>query len=130
MCFLGFTRSQKGYKCFSPSLNRYFVFAYVIFIESSLYFKSLSSPFVSPFEQIHIIVVFDPLVMSSVPANSPPPPPLQDYSLRQSSHRALDESLLVLDPPSLLTPIIKPDIPISIRKGIHSTHNPSLHYNA
>jgi len=22
---LGFTRSQKGYKCFSPSLNRYFI---------------------------------------------------------------------------------------------------------
>jgi len=33
--FLGFTRSQKGYKCFSPSLNRYFISADVTFTESS-----------------------------------------------------------------------------------------------
>ena len=29
--FLGFTRSQKGYKCFSPSLNRYFISVDVTF---------------------------------------------------------------------------------------------------
>jgi len=46
---LGFTRSQKGYKCFSTSLNRYFVLAYVIFNDSSFYFKSHSSPCVSLF---------------------------------------------------------------------------------
>jgi len=33
---LGFTRSQKGYKCFSPSLNRYFLSADVTFSESSI----------------------------------------------------------------------------------------------
>jgi len=36
--FLGFTRSQKGYKCFSLFLNRYFIFADITFIESSFYF--------------------------------------------------------------------------------------------
>jgi len=40
---LGFTRSKKGHKCFSPSLNRYFISVDVIFIEFSFYFKSLSS---------------------------------------------------------------------------------------
>jgi len=36
--FLGFTKSQKGYKCFSPSLNNYFTSANVTFIESSFLF--------------------------------------------------------------------------------------------
>ena len=35
---LGFTRSQKGYKCFSPSLNCYFISADVTFTESSFLF--------------------------------------------------------------------------------------------
>jgi len=38
--FLGFTRSQRGYKYFSPFLNRYFVSADVTFNEFSFYFKS------------------------------------------------------------------------------------------
>jgi len=45
--FLGFTRSKNRFKCFSLSLNHYFIFAEVTFTESSLYFKSLSSPPVS-----------------------------------------------------------------------------------
>ena len=57
--FLGFTRSQKRYKCFSPSLNRYFISANVIFTESSFYFKSLSSPITSSSSQIHIPIVCD-----------------------------------------------------------------------
>jgi len=38
--FLGFTRYQKGYKCFSPSLNHYFIFADVTFTESSFFILS------------------------------------------------------------------------------------------
>jgi len=45
--FLGFIRSQKGYKCFPLSLNHYFISPNVTFVESSFYFKSLSSPPVS-----------------------------------------------------------------------------------
>ena len=44
--FLGFTRLQKGYKCFSPSVNRYFISVDVIFSESSLYFKCCPCPYV------------------------------------------------------------------------------------
>jgi len=68
--FLGYTRSQKGYKCFSPSLNHYFISADVTFIESSFYFKSLSSPHVSPSTLVHIPIVFDTPVVSSVPKDS------------------------------------------------------------
>nr|KYP53746.1 Retrovirus-related Pol polyprotein from transposon TNT 1-94 [Cajanus cajan] len=41
--FLGYPRSQKGYKCFSPSLHRYLISADVTFLESSFYFPSTSS---------------------------------------------------------------------------------------
>jgi len=39
-------------------------------------------------------------------------------------------TLLVSYPLSLPAPIVEPDIPIAIRKGIRSTRNPSPHYNA
>ena len=111
--FLGFTRSKKGYKCFSLSLNRYFIYANVTFTKSSLYFKSLSSPPVFVSGQVHILVVFDPSVMSSVPEDSPPPPPLQVYNRHQSSHCPHDDSLLMPDRPSLMASIVELDIPIA-----------------
>ena len=54
----------------------------------------------SPFEQVHIPVVFDPPVMPSVLEDFPPPPPFQVYNCHQSSHRPHDDSLLVSDPVS------------------------------
>jgi len=89
MCLLRYTRSQKGYKCFSPSLNHYFISADVTFIEYSFYFKSLSSPPVSPSP-----IAFDTSVVYSVPKDSSNPPPLQVYS-------PSDDSLLVLALPPL-----------------------------
>ena len=60
--FLGFTRSQKEYKCFSPSLNHYFILADVTFNESSLYFKYCPSPSISSSNQVNI-----PLIVPSAP---------------------------------------------------------------
>jgi len=128
--FLGFTRSQKGYKCFSPSLNCYFISADVSFTESSFYFKSLSSPIASSSSQIHIPVVCDSPVMSSVPIESPPSPPLKIYSRRQTFRRPPSDSPLVPDLPSPPALTVEPDLPIAIRKGIRSTRNPSPHYTA
>ena len=84
--FLEFTRSQKGYKCFSPFLNRYFVSADVTFDEFSLYFKSQSSPLTpsnpdnSP-STFNVPIVCDPLIVSSSPSvpaphSASPSPPL------------------------------------------------------
>jgi len=125
--FLGFTRSQKGYKYFSPSLNRYFISADVTFTESSFYLKSLSSLIASSSSQIHIC---DSPVMSSVPIESPPSPPLKVYSRRQTFQCPPSDSPLVLDLPSPLAPTVEPDLPVAIRKGIRSTRNPSPHYTA
>ena len=84
MCFLWFTRSQKRYKCFSVLLNRYFIYADVTFTESSFYFK-FSSSLVSSYNQTHISIVCDSPVMSNVPTELPPSPPLKVYSRHQSS---------------------------------------------
>ena len=59
---------------FPSSLNYYFIYADVPFIEPSFYYKPLSSPSMSPSDHVHIFVVFDSHVLSSVPKDSPPPP--------------------------------------------------------
>jgi len=117
---LGFTRSQKGYKCFSPSLNRYFISANVSFGESSLYFKSCPSFSMFSSNQVNI-----PLVVPSAPNDSPLPPTLQVYSHPQMSHHPSADSILVTTPHPPPTLTVEPDLPIAIRKGIRSTCNPS-----
>jgi hypothetical protein len=42
--FLGYSRTQKGYRYYSPVLRRYFTSADAIFLESTPYFFSVSSP--------------------------------------------------------------------------------------
>jgi len=44
------------------------------------YFKSLSSPPVSLSNQVHIPIVFDTPIVSSIPKDSSHPPPLQVYN--------------------------------------------------
>jgi len=73
--------------------------------------------------------------MSSAPNDSPPPPTLQTYNCRQTSHRPSADSILVptphpplaptVEPSTVEPPTIEPDLPIDIRKGIRST---SPHY--
>jgi len=84
----------------------------------------------SPSSQVHIPVVFDNPVISSIPKDSFHSPPLQVYNHHQTFHCPFDDSLLVsaLSPPP--TPIVEPALPIVIRKDIRSTHNPYPHYTA
>jgi len=37
-------------------------------------------------QEVHILVVFDPPIMSNVLIDSPPPPPIQVYNRCQTSH--------------------------------------------
>ncbi|XP_042988400.1 uncharacterized protein LOC122316031 isoform X3 [Carya illinoinensis] len=41
--FVGYSQTQKGYRCYSPALRRYFTIADVIFFESTPYFSETSS---------------------------------------------------------------------------------------
>ena len=122
--FLGFPRSQKGYKCFSPSLNRHFISADVTFDESSFYFSHLSSSSVPPPPTVDIPIVCDPLDSHS-PQDRPSTPPLQVYSRR---NRLPHDSPPVPPPVSPPAPANESDLPIALRKGIRSTRNPSPHY--
>ena len=91
----------------------------------SLFFLNLS-----PYDQIHILVVFNPLVISSVPKDFPPPPPLQVYHRHHTFHRPLNDYVLVLDSLPLPDLMVEPDLSIALCKGIHSTCNSSPHYTA
>ena len=60
--FLGYHRSQKGYRCFSPTFNCYFIFGDVSFFESVPYFE-----FVSIFSDIEQSIPLEILLLLLVP---------------------------------------------------------------
>jgi len=130
--FLGFIISQKGYKCFSPSLNRYFVSTNVTFNKSSIYFKSSSHSTESPSNIVNIPMICDLLGVPCTPLVSAPPS-LQVYSRRHRPQQPSSDSPQVptnVSPPdpTIESPLPPSDLPIALRKGICSTCNPSPHY--
>ncbi|RVW98628.1 Retrovirus-related Pol polyprotein from transposon TNT 1-94 [Vitis vinifera] len=123
--FLGYSRLQKGYRCYSLETHRYFISADVTFFEDSPFFSTTSEslpvsevlPFpLSPhlmlclldhFRFIIVALVSAPLPFAEAPADSLPIP---------SASPA----------PALPSP---DDLPIAIRKGTRSTRNPHPIYN-
>ena len=75
--FLGYSRLQRGYRCYSPDTNRYFIFADVTFFKDSSFFSSAVRPSAPD-------VLSIPLVLPSLNFPSPPPDvvtrPLQVYT--------------------------------------------------
>ena len=63
--FLGYSRLQRGYCCYSPDTNRYFISADVTFFENSSFFSSAARPSVPD-------VLSIPLVLPSLDFPSPP----------------------------------------------------------
>ncbi|RVW85984.1 Retrovirus-related Pol polyprotein from transposon RE1 [Vitis vinifera] len=99
--FLGYSRLQKGYRCYSLETHRYFISADVTFFEDSPFFSTTSE---------FIIVALVSLLLSlfpEAPADSLPIP---------SASPA----------PALPSPN---DLPIAVRKGTRSTRNPHPIYN-
>ncbi|KAL6323893.1 hypothetical protein AAG906_005890 [Vitis piasezkii] len=119
--FLGYSRLQKGYRCYSLETHRYFISADVTFFEDSPFFSTTS-------ESLPVSEVL-PLPIVS-PSDVVPPRPLQ------VCHRRLVSAPLPLPrhPDSLPIPWLLPlafsdDLPIAIRKGTRSTRNPHPIYN-
>ena len=123
--FLGYSRLQKGYRCYSSETHRYFLSADVTFFEDSPFFSTSESLPVS--EVLSLPIISPPDVV--------PSRPLQVYHRR---HRvAVPPSLATVHADSPPIPSASPapalppstDLPIALRKGNRSTHNPHPIYN-
>ncbi|KAJ9701816.1 hypothetical protein PVL29_006965 [Vitis rotundifolia] len=124
--FLGYSRLQKGYHCYSLETHRYFISANVTFFEDSPFFSTTSESLpVSEVLPLPIVSPFDVV----------PPRPLQVYHHRPRVAAPLPFAEAPAD--SLPIPSASPapalpspdDLPIAIRKGTRSTRNPHLIYN-
>lgn len=156
--FLGYHRSQKSYRCYSPTLRRYLMSADVTFFESVPFFGSTNVPLdplqadiptssdivplqpivsVLPESTIYVPPPTEPptTILGDPPAEPPSPRPLQTYQRRQPPSvvhvpSPIPDTDAIPDSPSSPPPLPDPttDEPIAIRKGLHPTRNPSPHY--
>ena len=125
--FLGYTRLQKGYHCYSPQTHRYFLFADATFFEDS--------PFFSSSESLPVTEVLPLLIISSPIFDDVPSRPLQVYHRRHRfvfslpSAEAPADSLPIYS--AFPTPVLPlaDNLPIALRKGNRSTSNPHPIYN-
>ncbi|RVW46810.1 Retrovirus-related Pol polyprotein from transposon RE2 [Vitis vinifera] len=111
--FLGYSRFQKSYRCYSSETHRYFLSADVTFFEDSLFFSTSKSLLVS--KVLPLLIISPPDVVPSCP--------LQAYHRR---HRVVvPPSLAEVPADSLPIPSASPapalplsaDLPITLRKG-------------
>ena len=113
--FLGYSRLQKGYRCYSLETHRYFLSADVTFFENSPFFSSSES---LPVFEVLPLPIISPPIFDVFPSR-----PLQVY---HCSHRAvvpLPYAEVLVD--SLSIPSTAPiaalphadNLPIAIRKG-------------
>ena len=127
--FLGYSRLQRGYCCYSPDTNRYFISADVTFFEDSSFFSSAARPSV-PY------VLSIPLILPSPDFPSPPTDvvtrPLQVYTHHPRPRPPIgphvDSSLMPQSSPASV-PQPSDDLPIAIWKGTRSTSNLHPVYN-
>ncbi|KAK2353155.1 putative mitochondrial protein [Trifolium repens] len=129
--FLGYSRIQKGYRCFCPQLQRYIVSADVTFFETSPFFSASVPPDENCTSDVRVIpsIIPTPIVTHiDSPAQSPisTHPPLRVYQRR--THRPSEirddidpptPSPAAIDPPAM-SPAL--EHPIALRKGIRSRH--------
>lgn len=134
--FLEYSCHQKGYKCYDPKINKYFISADVTFFETSPYFipstisrslipQVLSVP-ILPLQQVPISE--NPQTALPLQVYTRPARPLNNdnYSTTPSPDTlvAPDDSCLAPSSPSPVMPssdAVTP--PIAIRKGIRTTQN-------
>lgn len=113
--FLGYSRVQKGYRCYCPTLKRYLVSPDVVFFEDTPFTSSPSSLCQGEDDNLFIYEVTSPT--PSLSTDVPPSRPLisQVYSRRPPPQPSdsCPPSML----PSSCDPAPSDDLPIALRKG-------------
>ena len=120
--FLGYSRLQKGYHCYSPQTHQLFLCTDVTFFEDSPFFSSFESFPIT--EVLPLPIIFLP-IFDDVSSR-----PLQIYHHRHRSvvplpsAEAPDDSFPI--PSTSPTPALPltDNLPIALRKGNRSTSNP------
>ena len=120
--FLGYSPLQRGYRCYSPDTNRYFISIDVTFLENSFFFSFEARPSIS--DVLSILLVLPSLDFPSPPTDFMTRP-LQVYTHRPRPPIGprVDSSLMSQSSPALV-PQPSDDLHIVIRKGTRSTSNP------
>ena len=118
--FVGYSRVQKGYRCYCPTLRRYFVSTDVTFFETTPFSLSLSVTSQREDDDLLVYTVSSLAPQASTPVLIPVKPPItQVYSRRQNP--------LVSSPTpttSLSNLVQSDDLPIALRKGKRQCAHP------
>lgn len=116
--FVGYSRTQKGYRCFSPDLNKYLVSSDVSFFENS--------PFVSVPHDTSELDTDLPTHVITTRTTTPVPPPRSTPEIRHvySRRSRTNDASRNIVPPSTSSadphPTSELDLPIALRKGTRS----------
>ena len=123
--FLGYSRVQKEYRCYCPSLRRYLVSADVKFFENVPFSSPPTHTSQGEADDLLVYIIASPVALP-VPAPVKPTPPIpapvkppitQVYTRRQNPP--------VSSPPptaSTSDPVPDDDLPITLRKGSQCVH--------
>ena len=110
--FLGYSRLQRGYRCYSTDTNRYFISADVTFFEGSSFFSSEEHPYVS--DVLHVPLVLPPPDFPSSPTDAMTRP-FQVYTRRPCPPtRPLADSSSIPSSSPAPVPQLPDDLPIAI----------------
>ncbi|CAM8937083.1 unnamed protein product [Rhodiola kirilowii] len=122
--FLGYSRLQKGYRCFCPSLDKYLVSSDVTFVEHLSFFPTPSHSSTSSEDVDDVLVYEVHQLPRSEPTQLSKPPIVHVYSRRQNPPASdpVPESVSQVDPPESTPP--DSDLPIALRKGKRSCTYP------
>ena len=124
--FLGYSRLQRGYRCYSPDTHRYLVSKDVTFFVNTTMFPTTHPP---SSDVISLPLLYPiPNISSIAPAT--PPQPLQVYTHHPRAdigHPAYSSPMAS----SSLTSVLpsRANLPIAVRKCTRSSHKPHPIYN-
>ncbi|RVW41005.1 Retrovirus-related Pol polyprotein from transposon TNT 1-94 [Vitis vinifera] len=129
--FLGYSRLQKGYRCFSPNLNKYLVSTDIVFSEDTSFFSSPTSSASEEDEEWLVyqvvnsrptvgqssVVDSDASLAHSSPVVNIPPAPAKPPIVQMYSRRPVTTDTCPAPAPSSSDPSSDLDLPISLWKG-------------